>query len=690
MSANKANRPAARPERSVPPAAEKVAPSRKDDPRRQRLFWVVLLLLPLLFFMLLEAGLGLAGYGEKERLVLLRQDYGERYYQINRQVARRWFSGSAASLPDARDEAFAYKKEAATFRIFCLGGSTTAGWPYQHNAGFPSQLQVRLSHLFPDRQFEVINLGISAINSYSVLDITGEVLRYQPDLFLIYMGHNEFYGAFGVASTQRLGLSRGLIKTYMTVRHFKVVQLLRDGIGLFRRSAAASGEPRTLMENMVGDNKIALDSPKYQRARADFAANLDEILGKIRKAGVPVLVSTLTSNIADQPPFESLFTPGFTAMEQWRALVSRGDAAWAAGDPAAALQRYQEAAALDAMPADLAWKTGRCRRALGDSSGARQAFERARDLDALRFRASAEFNQVIRQVCAGRQVPVVETADHFAAAAPQGLVGQTLMLDHLHPNAAGYLLMADAFCGAMAAANLITSRDQWPRGRDLAPERLIEKACITPLEEELAYQRIRKLTSRYPFKAQRLLQASSEPDYDKVLKGAVQALMQRKWTWNEAHYRVADWLASRERYAEAAQEYRAVIRVVPGNYYPYLHLADMLNQQGKANEAEESLRQAAAMSPNLPFAFAKLGVQYMSRDDAGKAMPVLRKAIANAGNSREFSAMDLSRVHYLLGVALAQTGDYAGARQEAEIAQKLAPGQARVEKLLQDLAAVMK
>ncbi len=657
------------------------------SPARRRLFWAGLAVLPFLFLLLLEGGLRLFHYGGEDDLVLLRQEYGERYYQINRQVARRYFAGGEANTPDARGEAFAYAKTPATYRIFCLGGSTTAGWPFQHNAGFPSQLQVRLARLFPQRNFEVINVGISAINSYSVLDFTRELLRYQPDLFLIYMGHNEFYGALGVASTRSIGLSRPLIKAYMRLERLKLFQLLRDGLSRLRRAPAAAGPHETLMESMVGDKKILLDSPKYRRARADFAANLTEVLTLIHHAGVPVLVSTLVSNIADQPPFESPFTPGFRGEAEWNALVQQGDAALGREQPAAALALFRQAAVLDSLPAGIFYRMGQCQRLLGDSLAARRLLERARDLDALRFRAGSDFNAVIRSVCRSQQTPVAETEAAFIQAAPQGLIGHTLMLDHLHPGAPGYLLMADAFCRAMAAHDRIVPAAQWPWARDPAPEEMLELACITPLEEEIAYQRIRILTSRYPFREEHLIKATSDPEYEKVLQGAAQMLFQRKWNWSEAHYRVADWLAGRQRFAEAAQEYRAVIRVVPGNYYPYLFLGTLLTQMGKELEAEEALQQAAACSPNLPFAFAKLGVHYMNRNDADKAMPVLRRAIALAGNSRDFTRMDLARVHYLLGVALAQRGDYAGARSEARIALNLAPGEARVLKLQQQLDA---
>ena len=49
---------------------------------------------------------------------------------------------------------------------------------------------------------EVINLGMTAVNSYVIRDLSQRVMEYKPDAVIIYAGHNEYYGSFGAASTQ--------------------------------------------------------------------------------------------------------------------------------------------------------------------------------------------------------------------------------------------------------------------------------------------------------------------------------------------------------------------------------------------------------------------------------------------------------------------------------------------------------
>ena len=60
-------------------------------------------------------------------------------------------------------------------RIFCLGGSTTAGYPYntfpQFNcpASFPNYLRAILQYNKKIPDLEILNAGCNALNSYNIL-----------------------------------------------------------------------------------------------------------------------------------------------------------------------------------------------------------------------------------------------------------------------------------------------------------------------------------------------------------------------------------------------------------------------------------------------------------------------------------------------------------------------------------------
>jgi len=90
-----------------------------------------------------------------------------------------------------RFRSFAQKKTPGEIRIFCLGGSTTQGWPFQHLLSYPDFLNLELKDVLPSRRIKVINAGILSSDSESDLPLFKELLRYQPDIILVYEGRNE-------------------------------------------------------------------------------------------------------------------------------------------------------------------------------------------------------------------------------------------------------------------------------------------------------------------------------------------------------------------------------------------------------------------------------------------------------------------------------------------------------------------
>ena len=87
---------------------------------------------------------------------------------------------------------FPARKPPGTFRIVCLGGSATYGRPFFDHTSFAGWLRALLPRADSSRKWEVINAGAISYASYRVKGIMAELAEYQPDLFIAYMGHNEF------------------------------------------------------------------------------------------------------------------------------------------------------------------------------------------------------------------------------------------------------------------------------------------------------------------------------------------------------------------------------------------------------------------------------------------------------------------------------------------------------------------
>ncbi|MEM9996684.1 MAG: SGNH/GDSL hydrolase family protein, partial [Bacteroidota bacterium] len=355
--------------------------------RKRIAFTVAMLLVPVLFFILAEGILRIAGYGEDYPLFEPVENH-EDFLVQGREVARRYFVHTE-DVPNSQYDYFHRVKPENGFRIFVQGGSSAAGFPFYYGAAFPRQLEQRLQQTFPDRTVEVINTSMSAVNSYTLLDLADEILEHEPDAVLIYAGHNEYFGALGAASAESLGRNPALVRTYLGLQRFRLVQAMRGGLAALARARAGerSGPPsNTLMARMVGEQQVPLDSEVYEAGLAQFRSNLSLLLARYAEAGVPVFIGTVASNERDHQPFLNVFEVD-TDEAAYEAAVRAGRAALQAGDAETAQRRLAGATAMDTLAADGFYWLGHAHLAAGAPDAAQEAFLQARERDALRFRA---------------------------------------------------------------------------------------------------------------------------------------------------------------------------------------------------------------------------------------------------------------------------------------------------------------
>jgi lysophospholipase L1-like esterase len=81
-------------------------------------------------------------------------------------------------------------KPADTYRIICVGGSTTEEGPTDDTT-YPALLEKKLTAVFPGKPIEVVNCGISGMNTASHLMRFADYLALEPDLIVMYEGVND-------------------------------------------------------------------------------------------------------------------------------------------------------------------------------------------------------------------------------------------------------------------------------------------------------------------------------------------------------------------------------------------------------------------------------------------------------------------------------------------------------------------
>ncbi len=84
-------------------------------------------------------------------------------------------------------------KSPATFRIACLGGSSTYGHGPSSNATtWPARLEHYLSESYPERSIEVLNAGMRGYSTFeSLINYALRVADFDPDLVIVYHTIND-------------------------------------------------------------------------------------------------------------------------------------------------------------------------------------------------------------------------------------------------------------------------------------------------------------------------------------------------------------------------------------------------------------------------------------------------------------------------------------------------------------------
>ena len=592
---------------------------------RKWVFTLLTLLIPVFLFVSLELGLRWGGYGGDLRLFQKFDGYGGgELYVPNPNFAARYFV-NVRLVPTPSRDGFLVEKPENGLRLFVMGESTTAGYPYGFNGMFSRVVKDALSDVLPGDSVEVVNIATSAVNSYTIFDQVDEILEHQPDGILLYLGHNEFYGALGVASSESLGAFPGFVRFYLQLQRLRTFLLLREGIGKLAALFADGEQSGTLMQRVVREQSIALDSDLYKMGRNQFESNLEVILGKFKEAGVPVFIASVTSNIRDQEPFVSidseLYPPAQVVFDQAEQLLAQGD-----------------------------------------TTAARTSFQLARDLDALRFRATDDFNKLIKEMAERHQARYVPVAEAFEAASPGGLVGKNLMLEHLHPNDTGYHLMGKTFYEAIVEDGFF--------GRQAQPYRLQpwevynERMVLSEFDQRSVWHRLQVLMQSWPFVKEQTYDYRSDYQVKDKIDSTAYAFVNGTLNWEKSKVELGEWYEKQGRMEEAILEYRGLLRDQPHNDTPRLYIARILLDQGDYQQAYPLLKRAYEISPSA-YGTKMLGALEVDRNNLDEGIRLLEQSVSLKS--------DDPQTLFNLSGAYALKGDFTKAIEFAEKTRQISP-----------------
>ncbi|MBE2279747.1 MAG: hypothetical protein IAE91_05090 [Ignavibacteriaceae bacterium] len=485
---------------------------KKTDGKKYPLyFYVITYSIPFLILLLIEISLRIGGYSPEIPQWINPSVENTGKLVLNPEITTRYFK-NLQNYPHSIFDVFDKDKKPGTFRIFVLGESSAAGFPYSPTGSFSRFLNYRLQGAAYQQKIEVINLGIAAINSYTIIDLLPGVLEQKPDLILIYTGHNEFYGAMGAASNEKGNIATGLNRFFA---NFKIYKLLQNFVSMFYspETPQSSQETGGLMERLSKGQLIPLDSEIYKSGVNQFEENLKYILSEITKQNIPVIISTLPANIRDLEPF----VPGEKGLEVFNSAQDK--------------------------------------LADGDSLAALKLFIEAKDRDELKFRAPSEFNEIIKRMGKSFNVSVIDIDSAFNSQSKYGITGDELMTDHLHPVLSGYQLISDLFFENILKSNLING--------------LVNKNInpfdfpFSTLDSVIADQRIGLIKSQWPFSKEQGTRFN--PPLNNLVDSLAFQVVTGKINWDKAHAQLAARFFAENNYPAYTKQYSVLI-----SQYPYI------------------------------------------------------------------------------------------------------------------------
>ena len=413
---------------------------------KSTVFWLITLFTPIIILLLAEMSLRLGGYESEKQDLFVEVPNTPDYLMANTKFISRYFP---SFVPDIAPNAFRKQKPSNMFRIFVFGGSSTEGFPYNFYTSFADQLEQQLLLNTQGLPVEVINLGMTAVNSYVIRDLSNRVLDYEPDAVIIYAGHNEYYGSFGAATTQ-FGFTNsiGLKRFILWLKDWRIYQLLEKTL-LLGGSEANTGERRTMMAKVISESNIPLGSEIYLQGIQQYQKNLSDVVQKFNRNGIPIFLGTLASNLKDQTPLSD--DPDVLAFYE------------------KAITAFNE----------------------GEIDEAASLFLEAKELDGTRFRAPEEMNRILATITQENSAELVPIKAVLRNASESSIEDASLFIDHLHPNDLGHKIMANSFFEAISALPKVQNH--------LNPNPISPPLEISTFEKAYAEISVARLLVGYPF-----------------------------------------------------------------------------------------------------------------------------------------------------------------------------------------------
>ena len=390
-------------------------------------------------------------------------------------------------------EHLSVKKAKGEFRIFTFGESTMHGSHYAPVSSPAQWLEKYLKDFLPGRNIRVINFARMGRGSHFTYETFKETLVYQPDLVIVYTGHNAFLPRNRWSDVK---------KEQRTLRHFLRSWQKRSVFFsacyrwvIRKRMEWHQDKPEDQMAYPVietaplgygGDVITPRNSKVYRENIELFKENMRSFARLAKEKKISTLFLRPVSNLKDFAPYYSVhlkeLSPG--DLSHWQEFYEEGKRKQGQGNFRGAEADYLQAAKIDDTPADLLFRLGQIYFKKGKFGEAEKFFEGARDNDAIVFRAPRDILAVFEELGRTENLPWVDTEEWLRDKMPGGILGEPLIEDNVHFSLEGHALVARHLADELARRNWIAPHSEWQFERERSYEEIARELGV---DEELLF-----------------------------------------------------------------------------------------------------------------------------------------------------------------------------------------------------------
>ncbi len=401
----------------------------------------------------LEGALRLIGLGDVDEAKASRL----KYQRIDLPIMEPGERPDGTAIWRTTDQRLPYQsilaeKPENALRVFTFGGSATAGLGFSPNVTFARELERMLVIAYPERQVEVVNLGIVALAARQVKVLVRDVcLNYEPDVILVYSGNNEFLEIHAEKYAELHGnLLTSIRDRLLQTNLYRLVdRAVRGG----PQTPSMASQDISGSDLRVSESTLIQDIEMRPEEISEIVDRYEQTIDTIARIALgtetPVLLMTVASNWKwrgreDLPKDwldEVVPDDGTDRPERLRLARERlGERI----ESSSHLERYE-----------LRFQRALAAESLGEFDAARTEYRASMNEDPHLRRALDALGERVRRVAAARRVPVLDVIDRLSEEAAHGIVGFDEFYDYVHFTPRGVALVAaDSFVALREAGVL--------------------------------------------------------------------------------------------------------------------------------------------------------------------------------------------------------------------------------------------